>query len=196
MTFRAHFHFRLLCKVILSSSWSFFMRSSTSCVDLLIQAVQGSITVMLSSPSSSRWSLGCVADVLLSTSLLLSVSLVLLITGWAWVVVMVWVIARGCGAWWSWRRGECRIILSICRCVRRSRFSSSIVNVQASHPYKMVGVTVPWNKRSLSFRAYLGPISSCLSVKIFFHANEILLSTSVLCGSWKDIFQPRYLVES
>ena len=65
------------------------------------------------------------------------------------------------------RRGACMIMRSICRCVRLSRFSSSLVSVQASAPYKMVGVTVPWKSRRRSFREYLLLVSSCLYVYIY-----------------------------
>ena len=41
------------------------------------------------------------------------------------------------------RRGAWAIIRSIWRCVRRRRFSSSAVSVQASHPYRTVGVMMP-----------------------------------------------------
>ena len=45
------------------------------------------------------------------------------------------------------RRGELKIILSICRWVRRSLSSSCFVNVQELLPYSTVGVTVPSKSR-------------------------------------------------
>ena len=57
-------------------------------------------------------------------------------------------------------RGVPRIILSICRCVRRNLFSSSCVIVHEGHAYSAVGVTVPWNSLSLSRSGYVLVVSS------------------------------------
>ena len=92
------------------------------------------------------------------------------------------------------RRGVWRIMRSICRCVRLSRFSRSPVIVQASLAYNTVGVIVPWNSRRRSDRQYLGPVSSCFRAKNFFDAVEMWFSISVLCGSPKFSFRPKYLV--
>ena len=98
---------------------------------------------------------------------------------WLWVSLLLSSLSLlvRCG---SLRRGACKIILSICRCVRRNRFSSSVVIAQVSQPYRMVGVTVPWNSRSLSVSEYLWPVSSGFSTNHFFQASDIRLSSSVL----------------
>ena len=59
-----------------------------------------------------------------------------------WMFCCVAVDCSGLSATW-FRRGACRIMRSICRCVLRNRFSSSSVRVHASAPYRTVGVIVP-----------------------------------------------------
>ena len=58
-------------------------------------------------------------------------------------VRVVCVVCVGVGVACVCRRGELRIMRSICRCVRFNRFSSSVVRVQVALPYSTVGVTLP-----------------------------------------------------
>ena len=137
----AHVHFRLRCIVIQSSSFRFFIFCSASCVHRLIHSVHGSMLVVCLS-STCLGGIGNV-DVVLFVSSSLSVDgsrFVCFSCACFGTVVSVM----------SVRRGECRIIRSICRCVLRNRFSSSNVSVQASAPYKIVGVMTPWNNRNRS----------------------------------------------
>ena len=131
---------------------------------------------------------------------------------WCWWVVMGAVVAGGMLAgvdvavvgvlWvcdvvysvWCRRLGKCKIMRNICRCVFLKRFSSSVVSVHVSVPYRTVGVIVPWNSLSRSERLYRCPVSSCFSVKNFFQATEILISTPTLCMSVNVSLRPRYLV--
>ena len=41
---------------------------------------------------------------------------------------------------WCRRLGKCKIIRNICRCVFLKRFSSSVISVHVSVPYRTVGV--------------------------------------------------------
>ena len=52
-------------------------------------------------------------------------------------------VGCGCGSAARRRRGEWKIMRSICRCVFRIRFSNSLVTVHASEPYRIVALTVP-----------------------------------------------------
>ena len=110
---------------------------------------------------------------------------VAVVGGGVWVCCVVSLLAL--------RRGVWRIMRSICRCVRLSRFSRSPVIVQASLAYSTVGVIVPWNSRRRSDRQHLGPVSSCFRAKNFFHAVEMRFSISVLCGSPKFRFSSQVL---
>ena len=93
------------------------------------------------------------------------------------------------------RLGGLMIIRSIWRCVRRKRFSSSPVSVQELHPYRIVGVIVPWNNRSRSFIEYVFVVSSCFSRQNFLHPAAILLSISFLMGSWNVKRLPKYFCD-
>ena len=108
-TLCAHAHLRRRCMAIQSSRLSFFIRASASCVHLRIQSTQGSKSVV------SLSSLGCGGIVgvggALSTSS--SSSSVFAVVGGAVALLM------------AMRLGACKIIRSICLCVRRNRFSNA-----------------------------------------------------------------------
>ena len=137
-TFRAYLHLRRLCMVTQSSRRSLCNRASISCVHRLIQSTHGS----KHSVGSRSGGAGLGSEVLLSTSS----SLVESPFGGAWgscdglgvccvnaddgvVVVAVVVgiccgavVSVGCGCGARRRRGEWKIMRSICRCLPNTIF--------------------------------------------------------------------------
>ena len=141
---RAYLHFRRRKLLIQSSRFSRRMRSSASCVLLLIQSAHGSMSLAVG--MSSRGASRSGSETVLSTSFSVVEPLSsVLWTGGRRVGDGVDDVVDGCVVWSGvdarWivlavcpRRGVCRIIRSICLCVLRSRFSSSSVRVHASAP--------------------------------------------------------------
>ena len=120
-----HFHFMRLCMTTHSSNLSFFILASASWVHRLTQSTHGSRSSVV---SLSGGSFGCVV-------LSLSVSIVSVdepVISYGSCVTCDSGICSVCVShgWRSrWRRGEWRIMRSICLCVRRSLFSSSVLRV-------------------------------------------------------------------
>ena len=144
-TFCAQCHFRLLCSVIQSSMPSAFIWSSASCVHLFIHATQVSVVSSLSIVVVGM--LSCCSG-LLSTSSGSESESVVVLSLWvvscggccSWASVCVGVVSPcvvGCLLLWvvlSCRLGQLTIMRSICRCVRRSLFSKSVVKVHVELP--------------------------------------------------------------